>query len=83
MTSNATEAIALKKGLYMYTVMFLNFMKVNNPRGLTPVIFPSRNSNKYNFFFTSKREKAGKGMKAWKRNVPGCQGFGHFQSGKE
>lgn len=39
-------------------MMFLNFMKVNNPTGLTPVIFPLGNSNEYNFF-TSKREKGG------------------------
>lgn len=37
--------------------MFLNFMKVNNLTGLTPVIFPLGNSNEYNFI--SKREKEG------------------------
>lgn len=83
MPSNATEDGALKKGLYCYTVMFLNFMKVNHPRGLTPVIFPLRNSNKYNFFFTSIREKGEKEISAWKRNVSGCQGFGHLQSARE
>lgn len=46
-----------KKGLYCYMMMFLNFMKINNPTGLTPVIFPLGNSYEYNFFFTSKREK--------------------------